>query len=420
MERDRTIDYRRALEALRNGVPNRDAVSVLGSSQSEAESAFSRRLSSVESSAKQGEQVSGLLIAGGFGAGKSHLLDYFEHLAISKNFVCSRVTIGKETPLFDPAKLYSAAIDGARVPGASGEAIREMAPRLQPGSRSYGAFSEWVGGAKSGLSDRFTATLALYENFSHDPEAAGRIADFWSGDPLPVSWIRQGLKQIHRAGSYSLKPVKARDLALQRFQFAARLIAAAGYSGWVLLADEVELVGRYSVLQRGKSYAELARLMGRVEGHPCPGLMTVAAITDDFSLAVLHNKCDREAMGTKLRAKETDEYNAIASRAETGMRLIEREALTLQAPSEATLKHTYRRLKEIHGKAYGWDPPELPVAVTATTRRMRSYVRRWVNEWDLRRLYPGAELSMEEEAEFTLSYAQDAGLEGGPETDDEG
>lgn len=416
MKTDRTIDYRRALEALRNGVPNRDAVRALGSSQSEAESAFSRRLSSVESSARQGEQVSGLLIAGGFGAGKSHLLDTFEHLANSRNFVCSRVAISKETPLFDPAKLYAAAIDGAAVPGVSGEAIREIASRLQPGSRSYGEFSEWVSAATSGLSDLFAATLSLYEKLSNDPEAAGRIADFWSGDPLPVSWIRQGLKQINRAGIYSLKPVKLRDLALQRFQFAARLILAAGYSGWVLLADEVELVGRYSVLQRGKSYAELARWMGRVEGQACPGLMAVAAITDDFALAVLQDKGDREAMGTKLRAKGTDEYVAIAGRAEAGMRLIEREALTLQPPSEATLKNTYQRLKEIHGQAYGWEPPELPVSVTATTRRMRSYVRRWVNEWDLRRLYPGAELCLEDERSFAPSYERDAALEGNSET----
>ena len=416
MEKARKIDFRRALEALRNGVPNRDAVGALGSSQSEAESAFSRRLSSVESSAGRGEQVSGLLIAGGFGAGKSHLLDYFEHLALSRNFVCSRVAIGKETPLFDPGKLFAAAIDGAAVPGVSGEAIREMASRLQPGSRSYGEFSGWVSGAASGLSDLFAATLSLYERLSNDPEAAGRIADFWSGDPLPVAWIRQGLKQIGRSGTYALKPVKPKDLALQRFQFAARLILEAGYSGWILLADEVELVGRYSVLQRGKSYAELARWMGRVQGQACPGLMAVAAITDDFGLAVLQGKGDLDAIGAKLRAKETDEYAAIAGRAETGMHLIEREALTLQAPGEAALKHTYRRLQEIHGKAYGWDPPELPVSVTSTTRRMRSYVRRWVHEWDLKRLYPGAELCIEEEQNVAPGYEQDAALEGNSET----
>ena len=66
METDRAFDYRRALEALRNGVPNRDAVRELGCHQHDAESAFLEKLASVESSARDGKQVRGLLIAGDF------------------------------------------------------------------------------------------------------------------------------------------------------------------------------------------------------------------------------------------------------------------------------------------------------------------------------------------------------------------
>src|SRR5947209_5742947 len=123
METAGVIDYRRALEALRNGVPNREAVSMLGSNQRAVESAFLQKLVAVKSAADDGKQVPGLLIAGGFGAGKSHLLDYLEYLAVSNNFVCSRVVISKETPLFDPAKVYLAAMDGAVAPGISNEAI---------------------------------------------------------------------------------------------------------------------------------------------------------------------------------------------------------------------------------------------------------------------------------------------------------
>jgi len=71
--------------------------------------------------------------------------------------------------------------------------------------------------------------------------------------------------------------------------------------------------------------------MGRVEGENYPGLTAVAAITDDFGLAVLQEKSDRDRIGTRLRAKETDEYVSLAGRAETGMRIIERETLTLKA-----------------------------------------------------------------------------------------
>ena len=232
---------------------------------------------------------------------------------------------------------------------------------------------------------------------------------------MALSRIRQGLKQIGSAGVYALKPVKVQELALERFAFLSRLILAAGYAGWVLLIDEVELVGRYTLLQRGRSYAELARWMGGVEGAVIPGMISVAAITDDFALKVLHEKGDRDKVGAKLRAKGTDEYLHLAGRADTGMRLIEREALLLEPPDEATLRQVYERLKEIHSKAYDWDPPGIPWPAAAITRRMRSYVRRWVNEWDLRRLYPGASLSAEEEQEIRPTYTQDDLLELPPE-----
>ncbi len=411
METARVIDYRRALEALRNGVPNREAVAMLGSNQREVENAFLQKLVGVRSSAEEGKQVPGLLIAGGFGAGKSHLLDYLEYLAVTKNFICSRVVISKETPLFDPAKMYLAAVDAAIGAGIHGEAIREIAAGLQHDTQSYGEFFAWANSPASGLSPLFTASLLLHEKLNNDPELVNQITDFWSGERLSISRIRQGLKQINCSQMYSLKAVKVKELALQRFIFASRLMLAAGYSGWVLLIDEVELVGRYSLLQRGKSYAELARWMGKIKGEVYPGLTTVAAITDDFALAVLQEKSDRDVVGPRLRAKETDEYVSIAGRAETGMRLIERDAMTLRAPDQSALLASYQKLKEIHGKAYAWDPPDIPVSVTAMTRRMRSFVRRWINEWDLRRLYPDAEVSTEEDLEIRPTYEEDEALE---------
>lgn len=410
------LDYQRALEALRSGVPNTDAVNMLGTTQHKAESQFLDRLDSVAAGLKSGRQTPGLLLAGGFGSGKSHLLDFFSHIAVERNFVCSRVVISKETPLFDPAKMFNAAIEGTVVPSLSGEAVREIALRLKPNSRIYVEFFEWANSPESGLSDLFKATILLHDRLGNDPEMVDDITNFWSGEQIAISRVRQGLKQIGSSDLFTLKTVKSKDLAIQRFLFASRMIRAAGYSGWVLLIDEVELAGRYSLLQRGRSYAELARWMGRVEGESCPGLLAVAAITDDFSLAVLEEKRDRQVVGTRFRAKQTDEYTTLAGRAETGMRLIDREALMLEAPDGATLAHTYQRLKEMHAKAYKWNPPEIPTAALSMRRSMRSYVRRWVNEWDLRRLYPGVELSTEVEEELRPSYEDDATLEQAPET----
>lgn len=405
-----SVGYRRALEALRNGVPNADAVRVLGSNQEEVERVFMERLASVEDALTQESQVPGLLIKGDFGTGKSHLLEYLEDKALSNNFVCSRIVISKETPLFDPAKVYRAATESAVVPGVRGPAIQAIALGLKQNTPSYAELYRWANREDSGVGELFPATLLLHERLNNEPELVEEITNFWSGDKLGIARVRQGLRQIGQATAFSIKAIPARQLALQRFTFAPRLMLGAGYRGWVLLIDEVELIGRYSALQRGKSYAELARWMGRVEGAQYPGLVSAATITDDFSMRVLDEKGDRDAAGPRLRNKGTDEYNILAAQSEVGMRIIEREAMTLAKPDDAVLDQTYRALKDIHARAYGWEPPEVDFGTRSITRAMRSYVRRLINEWDLKRLYPDVVVDTEEE-KIGPSYEEDVTLE---------
>ena len=87
----------RAVEAMRSGVPNRDAVQALGSDQPVAEQRFRDTLTAVEAGALKNTAAPGILLAGDFGSGKSHLLEYFQHVALQNNFVCSKVVISKET-----------------------------------------------------------------------------------------------------------------------------------------------------------------------------------------------------------------------------------------------------------------------------------------------------------------------------------
>ncbi len=404
------MDPRRALEALRNGVPNRDAVRILGCSQAVVERRFAAQLSAVELATKEERQVTGLLVSGGFGSGKSHLLEYLQHLALSANFVCSQVVISKETPLYDPAKVFRAAIQNAVVPGLSGQAIPEMALRFQKNSPEYVAFAKWAYHKDSKLSPLFPATLYIHEHLSNDPELVEAVTGFWSGEKLPISNVRQGLRQAGAQTAFVLRTVTARDLALQRMRFAAKLICGAGYRGWVLLLDEVELIGMYSLLQRARSYGELARWLGKVEGDPYPGLIAVAAITDDFDLAVLQEKGDRDYVRPKLESRETPEFTLLVGRAETGMKAIQYEAETLATPDEAMLRATYEQLKRVHGEAYNWEPPDISGGATFTSRRLRSYVRRWIIEWDLKRLYGGRGIHLIED-DLRPTYGEDQELE---------
>jgi len=210
---------------------------------------------------------------------------------------------------------------------------------------------------------------------------------FWSGERIPVADLRRHAKWAGE-GRPALATVPVRELAVQRFRFLARLFVAAGYEGWLLLFDEVELVGRYTLLQRGRSYAELAGWLRPDAEDPAASLVTVLAMTDDFDAAVLTAKNDRELVPAKLRAKQSTQWDEVAARAETGMRLIERDMVLLQPPDAAELDRAYRRLKALHSEAFAWDPPDVAGLERLTATRMRQYVRAWINEWDLVRLDP--------------------------------
>lgn len=335
-----------------------------------------------------GPTPGGLLIGGGFGSGKSHVLEHLSHLALSRGFVVSKVVISKETPLYDPAKVYRAAIEAAKVPGRPGSAIDEIADGLQVDSPRYAELYRWAHTETTPVDSRFAATLFLHEYARGDEEFADRIIRFWAGDSMPVADLRRRLREAGAAATYPLTAIKERDLSLQRFRFVARLVQAAGYQGWIVLLDETELIGRYSALQRAKSYAEVARWIRGDRGDPAAPLGAVLTTVDDFETQVLVGKNDIELLPKRLRAKETVDAELLAGQAETGMHILERDQLQLQPPGQEELDRTYALLKQIHAEAYEWNPPDVDGLERLPSNRMRQYVRAWINEWDLRRIDP--------------------------------
>jgi len=409
------IQARRAIEALRAGVPNRDAVVELGSAYPDIEETFRQHLEEAKQVGVEPRSPAGFLVAGNFGSGKSHLLEHLQQAALQDGFVVSKIVISKETPLHDPVKLYRAAVRSATVPGRVGAALPQIASELEFDRDDYVRLYHWAQNPRE-IDQRFGATLFLYENARNNPELLDRIISFWGGDPIQVGEIRRELRQLGKASLYSINAIRTIDLAYQRFRFAAQLMMAAGYSGWVLLFDEVDLVARYSFLQRAKSYAQIARWTGRLTGESFPGITSVMAITSDYESMILEGKNDSEVIPGRLGASPRDSDHLIAVQAERGMRQIG-AAMRLASPSASVIDSTYERVRDIHGRAYDWEPPAVSSVIERTTStRMREYVRSWINEWDLRRLFPDHTPQIEVN-ELKFSYDEDQDLEAPSESD---
>ena len=305
-----TLTYRLAVEALRSGVPNREAVRILGCNQPRAEGRFDGMLTSV----MDADNSVGMLVSGDFGSGKSHLLAHLEDQALSQNFVCSKVAISKETPLYDLGKVYKSAMENGRMPDRSGRLIEELAQAMKPASEEYAAFFRWANSAASSglISPMFPASLIVHER-SRELDLNAEIESFWAGDRILVSRVKNGLRQIGQQQNFTFRAPKAAELPPQRLRFAIELIKGAGYRGWVILLDEIELIGSYSILQRGRSYAELARWMGQDVNEAYPSLVVVGTVTDDFASYIISPdgaKKDHDYMGPKLQA--SSRYSSIA------------------------------------------------------------------------------------------------------------
>ena len=407
------LSCRRALEALRNGVPNREAVRFLDCHQPEATNRFNELLRRAADRDHPPSGAAGLLVSGDFGSGKSHLLTYLENQALSQNFVCSKVAISKETPFYNLGDVFKAAVSAGAMPSNRGRLIEELALQLQPDSDRYADFFRWAkDAAASRLSPLFPASLLVHQQASNS-ERNQEIENFWAGEKggRISSLINAGLRELGQRQNYPFRMPKVAELHPQRLRFFVELIKAAGYPGWVVLLDELELVGTYSLLRRGQSYAELSRWLGQTAGAAYPGLVVVGTVTDDFALEIIHpdgKKKDRDYVGARLQGR----YPELVAPAETGMRLLERECTPLIPPSNAEVQSAMEKLREIYGAAYGWPSPALAdrAGGAGYQNRMRYKVRAAINQWDLLRLYPDAQPETQFD-EFRHTYEENRDLE---------
>ena len=418
---DDILTSRQALEALRNGVPNSAAVGILGCNQPQAESQFESLLNKAMDVDNPPANSLGMLVSGDFGSGKSHLLTHLQYKALEWGFVCSKVAISKETPLYDLGKVFTSAVENGRMKDLSGRLIEELGLALKTDSRPYANFSRWANqeGADGLLNEIFPASMMVYERLK-DIAVQREIESLWGGDyQRKTGTIKGGLKQIGQQQSYRFNAPRAAEFFPQSLRFMVELIKGADYKGWVVLLDEIELVGSYSILQRGRSYAELARLLGQTVNEAYPGLVVVGTVTADFTSHVISPggaRNDHDYMGAKLKASR---YSDITSRAEAGMRLMEQQMIQLKSPTEEDVNTTVKKLRQIYQVAYAWDAPPSQVKAggVGDQGRMRYKVRAAINEWDLLRLYPDSKPEIVSD-EFHYTYQEDPDLERESKDDD--
>jgi P-loop Domain of unknown function (DUF2791) len=427
--RSLTVDARTAIEALRAGVPNRAAVRQMGTEQTEIEQAFEEVLAAEGAGTGRFEAErdeagqngawrgsTGIGMAGGFGTGKSHMLGYLAEVARQQGFVVSRVVVSKETPLSHPGHVLAAALRDAASPDRPDDPIAACASALRERPEAMDALEIAVSTPDAGFAPIFAACLFLVRRASTPPEMLRRIARFWAGTKVSTPAIRKALTTAGAGRTFSLKPIPAAELTNQLIHFVPLLFRAAGYTGWCILLDEIELIGRYTPLQRALSYAWLATWLGLDGAHRFAGIVTAYAITDDFATAVINARLDSEKLPERLTLKGRAAEAALAA---LGIRHIERTVLEhrLLSPTLADLASCHDKVQRLYSAAYNWPAPALPPAERTSSRTMRQYIKGWITQWDLLRLGGGDVVLVA--GSIASNYTEDATLAEPRALDDE-
>jgi hypothetical protein len=220
--------------------------------------------------------------------------------------------------------------------------------------------------------------------------------------------MREWLEELGEEFAFKFGKITEKDLVWQRYQFLSQLLVAAGFSGWIILVDEVELIGRYSFGQRARSYAEMARMLGTIDEYRIPGLATVCAITSAYQSEVMDEKQDEERIAAGFGDSEEEDDLLLAVQAHLGVkkiRQIPQENMVLS--EDIDLQQIFNKCRAVYAHAYEWQPPD--DFETSPTWRIRQHIKRWINTWDLLRLYQNIRPQIQVN-EIEQTYSEDPDL----------
>lgn len=368
-----TVMARSAIESLRSGVPSQDAVAQLGTTQHDVRERFEEALDAIA----EGQGVSPLVISATFGAGKTHLLNYLQSLATREGFVCSYAVISPEMPLGNAHLVVKALSEAAHAPEQTGKAVRALASGLKTDGDEYHRLEEWAREAQ--IDDRFRALLRLYDAFRADEEFRVQILNDLEGRPIIKPMIKNRLRQINAAAAYDLSGPRNALLAHDRMRLLGQFFRACGCRGWVVLFDEMERVGKFSLNQRLAAYSELGWWREAAERAGAALLPVFTTASGFLAESITGGAHDEQRLSSNL-----EERDRLAL---YGIEML-KSPFRLESPTREQEEEIKYRVKAIYEEAYGLPVSDLPDARRDVRISIRSEIRRWITLWDLHRFYP--------------------------------
>jgi hypothetical protein len=375
------------IESLRSGIPIQETVSVLPSLRIGVTDTIKQDMEAISS----GSSVPGRIVWGDYGQGKSHFLKTVEKQALSAGFAVSMLSLNRNIASHNLLQLFQHLICAVRTPNTNINGFYQYLENLD----------------KNHFTENFNFNTERYEHelpltmlrclagLLPGEESFSRCYEFLNGEILPKSELKKITKECGEPHLLKNMPsFKKNDPACARafFGLMADFFRFLGFKGWIILIDEMELIGRLGRKSRLKSYLHLNWLLNLRNFHSFP-LYTVCAAATSLDWR-------------SPRGRREPEVNDLTSLAEMENGLVAAERISLffdQASGKQAIKllpitrsdlqEMFLAISQCHAKAFDYQPdPDLSWLHRATASfdantQLRTWVRAILEACDIRMVH---------------------------------
>lgn len=337
------------VESLRAGIPTRASTRELADLRASLTKLIKQDLEQLA----QGNTPQGRLVWGAYGQGKTHALTTVEHLALDLGFAVSRVALSREVSCHHLFNFYGRVAAAIRTPKSQILGIQRSLDKKASGDLPDSRIQD---------PDRYIHPLPAFvlEDYFY---TTGEEQDLLYGDLMGTRLGLTDFRRIHRACRGEPLPKFESTFGVKKhgsayFGVMADALAWCGYKGWVILIDEVELIGRLGQVGRLDAYRNLNWLLNWSRTMPYPiysvGVVASSLRNDVWfsSDSTQHAKNDRsqipELAAQKLGQDAEAEMNNFFDIA------IGKQCPTTKPRSRFELSKLLESLVERHGIAYAW------------------------------------------------------------------
>lgn len=332
------FEARHVIEALRSGIPSR----AVGQYFSEARPGIMKEISGHLDETCETGKSKGMIIAGKYGEGKTHLLNTVFSMAHSNNMVVSYLSLSKETPFDKLYLVYQKLVNNTFLPKRVQPGFTQILEKLTPGSPAANELLLYA--AKHLETDKLYYLLRAYLNTEDLDEKFMLQADL-EGDFIANVLLKQIYRRIYNERvKYNVNFSKTKHCK-DYFSFLSRLFRLMGYNGWVILIDETELIGRLSKKARLNAYRNMAQFL--LPDERLEGIYTLFALGASYTEDVIETKHDYENL--------EEIYPEQQEPVRTVLNLITR-AQQLAPLTDSEIREVLKKIQVFHGRAYDWNP----------------------------------------------------------------